>query len=171
MSQKAAETKAQSHGPSTEIKRLEIFAGKWNVKGKSYAQGSSNENLQVSPAQIEFIQTGEWLSGEFFLVNRWSGHVGESEFNGMEIIGYDIPSRKYISKFFDNTGNAPTYQVTVRENVWTYNGECQRATFEFSDDGNTITTHWDWRKNEAESWLFLCDLTAYKLNRKQAAIA
>ena len=50
MSQKAAETKTQSHGPSAETKRLELFAGKWNVKGKSYAQGSSNEILQVSPA-------------------------------------------------------------------------------------------------------------------------
>ena len=162
MSQKAAETKTQSLGPSTEIKRLEIFAGKWNVKGKSYAEGSSNESLQVSSAQMEFSQTGEWLSGEFFLVNRWSGHVGESEFNGMEIIGYDIPSRKYISKFFDNAGNAPTYQVTVRENVWMYNGEFQRATFEFSDDGNTIITHWDWKKTDGGKWLPLCDLTASK---------
>ena len=111
---------------------------------------------------MEFSQTGEWLSGEFFLVNRWSGHVGESEFNGMEIIGYDIPSRKYISKFFDNAGNAPTYQVTVRENVWTYNGEFQRATFEFSDDGKTMKTHWDWRKSDGGNWLPLCDLTASK---------
>ena len=162
MSQKAAEAKTQSHELSAEIKRLELFAGKWNVKGKSYAEGSSNESLQVSSAQMEFSQTGEWLLSGFFLVNRWSGHVGESEFNGMEIIGYDIPSRKYISKFFDNAGNAPTYQVTVRENVWTYNGEVQRATFEFSDDGKTMKTHWDWRKSDGGNWLPLCDLTASK---------
>ena len=128
MTQKATETKTQSHGPSTKIKRLELFTGKWNVKGKSYTEGSSNENLQVSYVEMKFIQTGEWLSGGFFLVNRWSGHVGESEFNGMEVIGYDVPNRKYMSKFFDNAGNAPTYQVTVRENVWTYNVEFQRAT-------------------------------------------
>ena len=95
-------------------------------------------------------------------MNRWDGHVEKSEFKGMEIIGYDIPSQKYISKFFDNAGNAPTYQIKVRENVWTYNGKLQRATFEFSNDGNTITTHWDWKKTDGENWLPLCDLTASK---------
>ena len=74
--------KNQSLGPSSEIKRLELFLGKWNVEGKSYAKGNSNESLQVSSVEMEFSQTGEWLSGGFFLVNRWSGHVGESEFNG-----------------------------------------------------------------------------------------
>ena len=49
--------------------------------------------------------------------------------------------------------NAPTYQVTVRENVWMYNGELQDATFEFNDDGKTMKTHWDWRKSDGENWL------------------
>ena len=163
MSQKAIETKNQSSPtPSAETKRLDIFVGKWNVEGKSYAEGSSNENLQVSSVEMKFVETCEWLAGGFFLVNRWDGCVGESEFNGMEIIGYDVVSQTYSSRFFDNQGNAPTYQVTVRENVWTYIGELQRATFEFSGDGNTMTTHWDWKKNDRENWLPLCDLTAIK---------
>lgn len=162
MSQKVAETKIQPHGSSAEIKRMELFAGKWNVKGKSYAEGSSNESLQVSSAQMEFIQTGEWLSGGFFLVNRWNGHVGEWEFNGMEVIGYDAESGSYVSHFFDNAGNAPTYQVIVRDNIWTYRGKLQRATFEFSNDGNTMTVHWDWKKTGGGNWLPLCDLTASK---------
>ena len=163
MSQKAVETKNQS--PPTlgdEIKRLDVFVGKWNVEGKSYAEGSSSENLQVSSVEMKFVQTGEWLSGGFFLVNRWNGQVGESEFNGMEVIGCDAESQNYVSRFFDNSGNAPTYQVSVRNNVWTYRGELQRATFEFSNDGKTMKTHWDWRKSEGENWLPLCDLTATK---------
>lgn len=170
MTQKTIETNNQfpkSSNPSAEIKRLNTFVGEWNVEGKSYAEGSSNQNLQVSSVEMKFVQTCEWLSGGFFLTNRWVGHVGKSEFNGMEVIGYDFASQTYFSHFFDNAGNAPTYQVTVRKNVWTYNGELQRATFEFSDDGNTMTTHWDWKKAEVENWLPLCDLTASKLNRKQ----
>ena len=165
MSHKSVEKKNQSSKssePSAETKRLDIFVGEWNLEGKSYAEGSSNQNLQVSSVEMKFVQTCEWLSGEFFLMNRWDGHVGKSEFKGMEIIGYNIPSQKYISKFFDNAGSAPTYQVTVRKNVWTYNGELQRATFEFSDDGKTMKTHWDWRKSKGENWLPLCDLTATK---------
>lgn len=147
---------------SAETMRLNIFVGKWNVEGKSYAEGSSNANLQASFVGMKFVQTCEWLSGGFFLVNHWDGHVGESEFNGMEVIGYDFSSQTYSSHFFDNAGNAPTYHVTVRENVWTYSGELQRATFEFSEDGNTMKTHWDWKKIEGENWLPLCDLTASK---------
>ena len=165
MSHKSVETKNQppkSFEPSAETKRLHMFVGKWNVEGKSYAEGSSNENLQVSSVEMKFVQTCEWLSGGFFLVNRWDGHVGKSEFNGMEIIGYDFASQTYSSRFFDNAGNAPAYQITVCENVWTYSGELQRATFEFSDDGNTMTTHWDCKKTEGENWLPLCDLTASK---------
>ena len=165
MTQKSIKKENQSSKsaePSAETKRLDIFVGKWNVEGKSYAEGSSNANLQASSVEMKFVQTCEWLSGSFFLVNRWDGHVGKSIFNGMEVIGYDAESQTYISRFFDNVGNAPTYQVTVRKNVWTYNGELQRATFEFSEDGNAMKTHWDWREIEGENWLPLCDLTASK---------
>lgn len=148
--------------PSAEHKRLEVFVGKWNVEGKSYAEGQSNESLQVSSDKMKFVQTCEWLPGGFFLVNRWDGRVGNAEFKGLEVIGYDVESQTYYSRFFDYQGNAPTYQVSVRDNVWTYLGELQRATFEFSDDGNTMTTHWDWKKTEGENWLTLCDLTASK---------
>ena len=165
MTQKSIKTKKQlpkSSEPSAEHKHLDMFVGKWKVEGKSYAEGRSNENLQVSSIDMKFSQTGEWLSGGFFLLKRWDGHVGDSEFNGMEVISYDFASQTYLSRFFDNAGNAPTYQVTVRENVWTYNGEFQRATFEFSDDGNTVKTHWDWKKTDGENWLPLCDLIASK---------
>ena len=165
MTQNAVETKNQlpePPTPSAEHKRLDVFVGKWNAEGKSYAEGSSNENLQVSSVKMTITNTCEWLSGGFFLVNRWDGRVGDAEFNGMEVISYDAESRTYSSRFFDNVGNAPTYQVSVRDNVWTYSGELQRATFEFSDDGNTMTTHWDWKKTDGEDWLPLCDLKSTK---------
>jgi Protein of unknown function (DUF1579) len=158
----AVTTKNHSSSPNAEHQRLDVFVGKWNVEGKSYAEGSSKESLQVSSVKMKFVQTGEWLSGGFFLMNRWNGHVGKSAFEGMEVIGYDAESRSYVSRFFDNAGNAPIYQVSVRDNVWTYSGELQRATFEFSIDGSTMKTHWDWKKTDRENWLPLCDLTASK---------
>ena len=164
MTQKAGATKIQPSAPDPALNKLDVFVGKWKVEGKSYAEGSSSENLQVSSVEMIFVQTGEWLSGGFFLVNRWDGRVGESEFNGMEVIGYDAKSRTYISRMFDNGGNAPTYQISLHDNVWTYSGELQRATFEFSDDSRTVKTHWDWRKTDSENWLPLCDLTASKAN-------
>ena len=109
MSAKAIEKKAllaEPSTPSAEHKRLDVFVGKWDVEGQSYAEGQSNESLQVSSVKMKFVQTCEWLPGGFFLVNRWDGRVGEAEFNGMEVIGYDAGSREYSSRFFDNAGNA-----------------------------------------------------------------
>ena len=66
MSQKAVEQKNQSpksSEPSADTKRLNIFVGEWHVEGKSYAEGSSNENLQVSAVEMKFVETCKWLSG------------------------------------------------------------------------------------------------------------
>lgn len=106
--------------------------------------------MQVSSVKMKSVESFEWLLDGFFLHHRWDGHVGDAALKGMEVLGYDASSQTYCSRFFDYAGNAPTYQVTVRDNVWTYSGELQRATFEFSDDGNTMTTHWDWGKAVAE---------------------
>jgi Protein of unknown function (DUF1579) len=166
MSQKTIETKNQSPEsptPSAEHKQLGVWVGKWNTEGQSYAEGHSNESLQVSSVKMTSVETFEWLLDGFFLVHRWDGRVGNAQFKGMEVIGYDASSQTYCSRFFDNAGNAPTYQVTVRDNVWTYIGELQRATFAFSDDGNTMTTHWDWKKTDSENWLPLCDLKVTKV--------
>jgi hypothetical protein len=165
MSQKTIETKTPDPlpKPRPEHERLGVWVGKWNTEGQSYAEGHSNENLQVSSVKMTSVETFEWLLDGFFLVHHWDGRVGGAEFKGMEVIGYDASSQTYTSRFFDNAGNAPTYQVTVRNNVWTYIGELQRATFEFSDDGNTMTTHWDWKNPDDENWSPLCDLTVTKV--------
>lgn len=165
MSGKTIETKNQFSEPpkpSAEQKQLAVWVGKWNSEGQSYAEGHSNESLKASSVKMASVETFEWLLDGFFLVHRWDGHVGGAAFKGMEVIGYDASSQSYISRFFDNAGNTPTYNVIVRDNVWTYIGELQRATFEFSDEGNTMTIHWDWKKTEDENWLPLCDLTASK---------
>ena len=165
MSQKKNETKSQSSespSPSAEHKQLAVWVGKWNTEGQSYAEGHSNESLQASSVKMTSKETYEWLLDGFFLAHRWDGQVSDAAFKGMEVIGYDASSKSYTSHFFDNAGNAPSYQVTKRDNVWTYIGELQRATFEFSNDGNTMAIHWDWKKTDGGNWLPLCDLTASK---------
>ncbi|MBC7880984.1 MAG: hypothetical protein H7Y37_06570 [Anaerolineae bacterium] len=109
------------------------------------------------------VETYEWLLDGFFWFTAGMGMLVAHSSNGMEAIGYDASSQTHRSRFFDNAGNAPTYQVTVRDNVWTYIGELQRATFEFSDDGNKMTTHWDSKKTDGEDWLPLCDLKVTKV--------
>jgi hypothetical protein len=147
-----------------ELDKLNVFIGKWKTEGTSYAEGSSDDDLKSSSVSMASEETFEWILDGAFIIHNWNGNVGKAAFKGMEIIGYDKKSNIYTSNFFDNAGNCPTYKLRVNNNAWTYTGELQKAIFEFSDDGNTIKIHWDWKKPGSENWLPLCDLKAIKIN-------
>lgn len=148
---------------SNELHRLNIFIGKWDVSGTSYAEGSAEENLKSSSVKLTSVETYEWILDNSFLLHHWNGKVGDSDFKGMEVLGFDKKNNLYTSSFFDNSGNYPTYKVSLKNNIWTYSGEFQKATFEFNDNENSIAVHWDWKKPGTEKWLPLCDLTATKI--------
>lgn len=131
---------------SPELHKLDVFVGNWKSIGESYPEGNSNESLPSSSVDMTLIDTYEWILEDSFVVHHWDGHVADTAFKGMEVIGYDLEEKGYISNFFDNAGNAVKYQVTVNNNVFTYTGILQRATFEFSANGNTMKTHWDKKK-------------------------
>ena len=42
-----------------ENQKLNIFVGEWKAIGKSYAEGNSNENLQVSLVDMNSTETFE----------------------------------------------------------------------------------------------------------------
>jgi len=113
MPQKTIETKSQSSEMPTlsvEQKQLGVWVGKWNTEGQSYAEVNSKESLKVSSVKMTSVETFELLLDGFFLVHHWDGHVGDAEFKGMEVIGYDASSQNYCSRFFDNSGNVnPKY--------------------------------------------------------------
>ena len=148
---------------SNELNKLNVFIGKWNVLGTSYAEGTANENLKLSSLKMTSVETYEWILDDSFLLHHWDGKVGDSDFKGMEVLGFDKKNNLYTSSFFDNSGNNPTYKVSLKNNIWTYSGEFQKATFEFSDDENSLQVHWDWKKPDDENWLPLCDLKVTKV--------
>ena len=131
--------------PSAEHQLLDVFVGKWHTEGLAYAgESQSTENPYDSAVRWSSEETYEWLPGGFFLLRHFNGPAADVVFNGIEIIGYDASSQMYSSHIFDNYGNALIYQVTVHAGVWTYTGTVQRATYVFSDDGNTMTVQWEW---------------------------
>ena len=151
----------QPQRPGHEHRRLDVFVGKWNAEGLSYAKEQSKENPYGSAVKWTSVESYEWLPGGFFLVHRWDACVGDDEFKGMETIDYDTPSQTYFTRAFDNYGNSPIYQASVREGVWTCAGEWTRATVAVSDSGDTMTINWEW-KPDGVNWLPLCDRKATK---------
>jgi hypothetical protein len=80
-----------------------------------------------------------------------TGRIGDLDVGGTEIIGYDEASDTYSTYFFDSAGNVTTEELTVRDGVWTWQGETTRATSVFSDDGKAQTCRYE-RSEDAVNW-------------------
>lgn len=140
-----------SLGP--EQRRLDVFVGRWTVEGKTAA-------VAAAPSEIMTQQhTYEWLPGGFHLLHRWDGRIGQRDSKGIEIIGYNAGTDTYEAHFFDSDGWARVYVVCVRDRLWTCSGVRERSTIMVSEDGKTMTTHWD-RALDGVTWEPLCDVTA-----------
>jgi hypothetical protein len=86
--------------PSPEVKRLEVFSGRWINEGHVVQEdGTPGSKILASDVY-------EWAPGGFFVMHPAYGRIGDVGVGGVEIIGYDPASRKYRSHFFDSQGNS-----------------------------------------------------------------
>jgi hypothetical protein len=145
---------APSVGPDHKL--LGAFVGRWTSAGRT-AEGPSGPSETMTHQH-----TYAWLPGGFHLFHRWDGLIGQHESKGIEIIGYDAPSRSYQFHFFDSDGWVRIYEATVHDRVWMLTGSRERCRIEFAQNGNTMTTHWD-RSLDGMRWLPLCDVKATKV--------
>ena len=102
------------------------------------------------------------MPGGFFLEAHWDRRFGDDRHVGTSIIRYDAASREYSAFNVDNLGYARTYRMTERDGVWSLAGPRERATIRFADDGATMQTHWD-VKRDGERWAPLCDLVGTRV--------
>jgi hypothetical protein len=52
---------------------------------------------------------------------------------------------------------------TVHDRTWMFKGAGEQCTVVFSEDGKTITTHWD-RTADGVNWLPLCNVISTKIS-------
>jgi hypothetical protein len=105
------------------------------------------------------VETYEWLPGEFFLVHRFEGHVGDGAAGCIEIIGYDAQSQSYRTHTFYNNGLANEWRSHERDGTWTLAGDWHmqgkpvkvRCTTAFSDAGHTMRSTWQ-QSSDGSSW-------------------
>jgi Protein of unknown function (DUF1579) len=158
-----ARTSNQSPKPGVGHERLNVFVGKWNLEGQQY------EGPVGPAAKISAGETYEWLTGEFFLVHRFEGRVGDGEAACIEIIGHDAQRQSYPTHTFYNNGLANAWQSREREGTWTLAGDWQmqgtlmqvRRTTVFSDAGNTMRSKWE-HSSDGSKWHTFWDLKATK---------
>jgi hypothetical protein len=153
----SSDTTDQTPEVLPEHHRLDVFIGKWRITGENKAGAGKFANTKVTGEE-----TYEWMPGGFFVVNHWDRHFGDGRHIGTGFLGYDAMADQYSVHAFDNLGFMRTYEATPRGNRWTYAGKKERAEISFSDDGKTMTIHWDVTQ-DGSKWIPLCDLTGTKV--------
>ena len=120
---------------SLELERLNIFIGKWMNEGYTV------ETAEAPSVKINTSDVYEWLPGRFFILHTAYGRVGDMDGGGVEILGYDPATRKYLSRFFDSLGNIHEAELAVDGDRWKWKGKNTGCTAVFSEKGKVQTAH------------------------------
>ena len=100
-----------------ENKKLHVFLGRWHTLGDIYdAEGNVT-------GKVDAIDTYEWLPGEYAMIHYIKSKMGETQIEGIEIIGYNPDRKKYFAPFYDNQGSAGWEELEVEGDAWTWHGE------------------------------------------------
>jgi catechol 2,3-dioxygenase-like lactoylglutathione lyase family enzyme len=153
----AAELRSASGRAASEVKKLEVLVGRWQTRG------STRPRAEAPAAEIVALDTYDWLAGGFGMFHRVDGRVGDQWVEGAEVIGYDPERAAYITQYFGSDGPA-AYEASFGELdgalTWTMRSKAHRFTGTFSDDGNSITGHWE--LHDGSSWHPWMDITLTK---------
>jgi hypothetical protein len=136
---------------------LAMFVGKWQVRGY-------NEPITLEGRRTEVagFQEYEWVPGRFFISGRWDHHFGDGNHRGLSVLGIDPEHGDHFAHHYDNLGYARQYRLKLHERVWTFQGEWERATYEFDASHASYRELWEFAR-DGESWRSLCVLEALRL--------
>jgi hypothetical protein len=142
---------------SGEHERLAVLVGTWRTTGRTYPLPSA------PAAEIDAIDTYEWLPGGYFLIHRVDALVGTDEVKGIEIIGYDPTAGTYRAHWFDNRGSTDTFQAELDGDVWRMWSARERFTGRFSPDRNSISGTWEC-SSDGSTWDRWMEVTLTKMS-------
>jgi hypothetical protein len=133
------------------VRRLAALVGRWRT------EGWTRETADSPAARIDAVDTYEWLPGGFALLHVVDARVGDEKVEGAEIIGHDPARGSYLTQYFGSDGPS-SYEASLTEEdgalVWRMWSEADRFVGTFSDDGDTITGHWELRADsEWRPWM------------------
>jgi Protein of unknown function (DUF1579) len=150
-----AGTVAQILAVTPEHVRLAVLVGRWRTRGRT------RKMPEAAAAEIDALDTYEWLPGRFSLLHTVDACVGDVHVEGAEIIGWDPTRNTYVTQYFGSDG-PNSYEARLAEEdgalVWSMRSAADRFTGRFSDDGDTITGHWE-QLDVEEKWQPWMDIT------------
>ena len=142
--------------PGREQEALNALIGKWMTEGATVADGNT-PSLNIAASDVY-----EWAPGGFFVVHSAYGRIGETGAGGIEIIGYDRESGKYLTHFFDNQGNRQQQELKIGSDSVMWIGAKTRCKATISADGTVMTAHHE-RSEDGANWSPSMEVTLTKV--------
>ena len=132
--------------PNPALKDLDVFVGDWamELSNASFLPSSSD----TVRGQVSF----EWLEGGAFLV-LYMGNKPPGTPDALWLISRDESTPNYVVLYYDTRKVSRVYEMSFSNGAWKMwrNSQSFSQRFEgkFSDDGNTITAHWQKSSNDS----------------------
>jgi len=122
---------------ANRMSRLEIFIGTWNTTGEVL------ETEGAPATTLSATDTYWWLPGKHFIAHDADARFGGDPTRSMEVIGYDLASKKYLARSYDDQGTSELFEVALKGKNWSIIGESVRFNGKFDAKGNKLTGLWE----------------------------
>ena len=131
--------------PANRMSRFEVFIGTWNTTGDVL-------ETEAAPASTLFAtDTYRWLPGKHFIAHDADARFGDAASRSMEVIGYDLASKKHLARSYDDQGASESFEVTLKGRNWSIRGKTTRFQGKFDATGNELTGLWE-LKGKKSGW-------------------
>jgi len=125
--------------------QFEIFIGTWNTNGNVLAIGDAPATT-LSATDIY-----RWLPGKRFIVHEVDARFGQDVSRSMEIMGYDLQQKKYLSRSYDDQGASELFDIELSRKRWRIFGKSVRFSGNFDAEGNELSGLWEMKASK-RSW-------------------
>ena len=148
-----------SQNPNPALQDLEILVGDWKM------ELSNASFLPHSSDTVTGHVSIKWLEESAFLV-MYMGSQPLGTPDAIWLIGRDESTPNYVVLYHDNRKVSRVYEMSFSDGTWKMWRNSpdfsQRFEGKLSEDGNTITAHWQ-NSSDGSTWEHDFDVTYAKL--------
>jgi len=141
---------------SANMQRLDFLIGTWKTEGEVRAEGNT-------PA-IAFKGTDsyEWILNKTFILHKVDVTMGKEKIEAIEVIGgYNVGSKKYKMRSFDNQGAFTEMEAHLDKNGVLYIVGANMRSKLFRQNEKNLIAHWE-RLVDGREWVPWMDLQLSK---------
>jgi hypothetical protein len=136
---------------ANRMSRFEVFIGIWNTTGEVL------ETEGAAATELSATDTYRWLPGKHFIAHEADARFGKDATRSMEVIGYDLASKQYLARSYDDEGASEDFAVALTGKRWSILGKTVRFNGRFDASNNKLTGLWELKGKKAgwQPWIKL----------------